>query len=549
MGTVGVWPAIRYQAAKVGRSMPLYGATLGDEDPGRLLCFLRHPWRGDAARGAAIRDGTFPFVGRVVRQANNPWSATGVSDAWLSALHGFGWLADLAAENSDGSARRAVGLTMDWIDHNYDWAPHGWNAATIGARLSSWLMHFQTFFASTDEIVQRRVRKSIQRQANHLERVAPFEADGAARLVALQGFVLSALCLPSLRRNLDRAGALLAAELDRQVLPDGGHLERSPMVLVSVLRLAIECRDAYRIAQLEMPEGIQNAIDRMAPMVRFLRHGDGGLAQFNDTNEGRASELDLILSLAEVDSAPAPRAPQTGFDRLAAGKTVVLFDSGTPPGPGLDRHGHAGALSLEVSHGKERIIVNCGAAASDDEEWREAQRSTPAHSTLTLSLTNSSALTDKGFGARRARVTAEREEADGNILLTASHDGYGKPFNFLHRRRLYLNADGFDLRGEDVLTPVDPRQPVTPRRFEIRFHLYPGIKASLLANQSAALLRLPSGKGWRFRTSGAAIRLEDSIYMGNRGEPRRTLQIVLTGETGEGERSVKWALQKEGDKK
>ena len=96
--------------------------------------------------------------------------------------------------------------------------------------------------------------------------------------------------------------------------------------------------------------------------------------------------------------------------------------------------------------------------------------------------------------------------------------------------------------------PAAPGQPVTPRRFEVRFHLHPTVQASLLANHEAALLRLPSGAGWRFRSGGAAIRLEDSIYMGRRGDARRTQQIVLTGETGEGERIVKWAIRREAQK-
>ena len=76
---------------------------------------------------------------------------------------------------------------------------------------------------------------------------------------------------------------------------------------------------------------------------------------------------------------------------------------------------------------------------------------------------------------------------------------------------------------------------VAPQK--IGWVILPSVQASLLANHEAALLKLPSGSGWRFRSGGAAIRLEDSIYMGRRGDARRTQQLVLTGETGEGESS------------
>ena len=88
-------------------------------------------------------------------------------------------------------------------------------------------------------------------------------------------------------------------------------------------------------------------------------------------------------------------------------------------------HAHAGALCLEVSDGRDRLIVNCGAAPQTGVEWRLAQRATAAHSTAMIEETNSSALLDRGgIGDRRAKVTAARAEAEGQIWVDAEHDGY-----------------------------------------------------------------------------------------------------------------------------
>jgi len=48
-------------------------------------------------------------------------------------------------------------------------------------------------------------------------------------------------------------------------------------------------------------------------------------------------------------------------------------------------------------------------------------------------------------------VLARREEAEGNAWLDLSHDGYRQHFGLVHHRRLYLSADGTDLRGQDRL--------------------------------------------------------------------------------------------------
>jgi len=86
-------------------------------------------------------------------------------------------------------------------------------------------------------------------------------------------------------------------------------------------------------------------------------------------------------------------------------------------------------------------------------------------------------------------------------------------------------------------------RPVTvpDRRFIVRFHLQPGVKATLAQSGQAVLMRLPSGRGWRLRASGAGIGLAESIYLGEDGRQRRTEQIVLVGQIPAEGAAVKWA--------
>jgi hypothetical protein len=53
-----------------------------------------------------------------------------------------------------------------------------------------------------------------------------------------------------------------------------------------------------------------------------------------------------------------------------------------------------------MSVGRDRVIVNCGAAPAAEAGWRDALRGTAAHSTLILADTNSSELKDEGLGRR-----------------------------------------------------------------------------------------------------------------------------------------------------
>ena len=123
--------------------------------------------------------------------------------------------------------------------------------------------------------------------------------------------------------------------------------------------------------------------------------------------------------------------------------------------------------------GKNRLIVNCGAHANDGDAWHDVLRATASHSTVVVDDHNSSeVLGGGGLGRRASPVTVVRRDADGSVLVEASHDGYAPTRALVHRRSLYVAAGGDDIRGEDVLTGRG-RSAVA-----VRFHLHPQVSAS-----------------------------------------------------------------------
>jgi len=315
----------------------------------------------------------------------------------------------------------------------------------------------------------------------------------------------------------------------------------------------------------------------MAPMLRFFRHGDGALALFNDSIENEAWLIDLALAQADAKGKPLASAPHSGFERAAANRTLLLIDVGAPPPPGYEACAFAGTLAFEMSVGKERLIVNGGASANPARAWRQAMQSSAAHSTGTVGDLNIVEIFDlpgnesrppaRLVGRRPERVACRRDEADGAIWIEGHHDGYLKPFGLIHRRRLYLSPNGDDLRGEDSFLPPEalksadgpahdgaPFSAGSVKRaaiglpFTLRFHLHPAVRTSLVQNGAAILLRLASS-GWRFRAAGAStLSLEESVYQGAHGEPRRSEQIVIAGQIAPEGVTVKWALRRVSDK-
>lgn len=498
---------------------------------------VRDPWPGDPARGARLLKGELE-IGATWRPLRpGGWAELGGPPAFRAAAHGFSWLRDLRALGTDAARLRARQLVGEWIE-----AGHREPLATLpdvtGARLAAWLGHYDFFAATADDGFRARMMGRLVADTRALSAALPAETIDGRGLTALKGLFAAAVALPDQAASLHRALRFLPQEIGRQVLADGMQAERSPAAHLAALADLVEIRSLIQAAGAEAPGALPAAIERMGPVLRALRHGDGGLALFNGAREELALVIDLVLTQAGSRARLPPTQPAGGFHRLQAGKTLLIADAGAPAGAGLDRFAHAGTLAFEMSVGRDRLIVNCGAAPTAAIEWRDALRATAAHSTLVVADVNSSELREEGLGRRPRHVAAERQEANGAHWLEMSHDGWEKPFGATHRRRLYLAESGDDVRGEDMV------EAATPQPFTLRFHLHPAVKASLSGDGDAVLLRLPAGGGWRLRADGAALALEESIYVG-REDARRSEQVVLNG-AADGPQIVKWAITRVG---
>ncbi|MDE2199580.1 MAG: heparinase II/III family protein [Rhodospirillales bacterium] len=498
---------------------------------------VRDPWPGDPGRGANLLKGELELGGSHVALRPGAFADPAGPPLLRAAAHGFTWLRDLRALGTDAARMRARALVAEWIATPHP-DPLAGRPDVAGARIAAWLGHYDFFAASADDAFRQRLMGRLVADARGLSAGLPTEELDARAITALKGLIAAAVALPDHTGLLSRGLRVLPQEIARQVLGDGCHCERSPAQHLAVLADLTEIRALLQAAQVVPPIALGPAIERLAPALRVLRHADGGLALFNGTKEGSPALTDLVLTQAGRAVRAPPALKEGGFHRLQAGRSMLIMDCGVPAAPRLDRFAHAGTLSFELSIGRDRMIVNCGAGPAGSAEWRDASRATAAHSTLVVADTNSSELRPGGLGRRPEQVEVQRQEANGAHWLDASHDGYRRPFGAIHRRRLYMAESGEDIRGEDSV------EAATPQPYAVRFHLHPEVDASLQQDGEAVLLRLPAGGGWRLRADGARIGLEESIYLGG-SEPRRSEQVVLTGYQ-DGPQHVKWAITKVG---
>ena len=489
----------------------------------------------DAAVAADIYAGVFNLAGESVDSAGqSPFSVEPPSDAWERALHSFTWLVHLEANASELSSTNARALCEEWFAAKSAQSRRAQDPAVAAARLTAWLVESPLLLARADAGFRLAFMRAIGRHLRRLERAATRLPPSLAKIEVVAALALAGTVLADQTRLQRWALSYLGELLRAQVWPDGGHLSRNPEALVTLLSLLVPVREALVRRQQPIPPLIGGAIDKMLPMLRFFTHTDGHLAAFHGARPVAQRVLKALDGYDDVKGTASENARYSGFQRLEAGDTAVLFDTGIAPPPAFASAAYASALAMEVSHGANRIVVGCGALGEARPAWSDAARATAAQSTLTLADRSSArtlslwpltkALGPVLYGGPRA-VDMMRE----GLRVRAVHDGYRSHFGILHERSLALSEEGLWIDGVDRILGQDK---LSGQAFAIRFHLFPGIRVRLDKARRNAMLRLPDGALWMFGIDeGPALALEDSVVLVEQHRVRRTAQIVVAGNT------------------
>ena len=520
--------------------------------PERLIVAPTDLRASDPFVAEEIAEGRFPLAGRLlVTEGKSPFSLELPSKEFAGRLHGFSWLRHIRAAKSEEHDTIARRLTEEWL------AGHGkrirgiaWDPDTVAQRILAWLSHSTVLLRNSDIGFYRRFLRSLTAHVRYLEKTAHFSPDGEARLRVRIALAVSSVSIPSSSRKIKRAAQLLDAELDRQILGDGGHISRNPRAGLELLLDLLPLRQTYVNLGHDLPARLIPAIDRMYPALRFFRHLGGELALFNGATTTLANELMSVLRYDETAGKPFKALPHINYQRLAVADTVILMDTGIPLSAEMSKTAHAGCLSFEMSSGKYRYIINSGTPRFAGDHYRQLARATAAHSTLTLNDTSSSRISKSTvsgpvFADGVGVVPVERHESDeGAEGLTASHDGYIELFGLIHERTIQLNSAGTLMRGKDRLKTAQGADPARSCEDQavIRFHIHPQIEIKTVDKHEVRLVA-PDGETWTFSTLDTEITVEDDVFFADPSGIRASKQLELAVPVGELP-EVQWVMTK-----
>ncbi len=482
------------------------------------------------------------------------FDAVAPTEDWGRQLHAFGWLRHLRASDMALSRSNARSIVDEWIRLSRGHDKVAWDPEVTGRRLIAWLSQTPLVLDGADHAFYRRFMKSVAKQTRYLRRVAYDGAPGLPRLRVMIALATAALAMPEQPRFLKQAARWLDLELVAQVLPDGGHVSRNPGAVLDALIDLLPLRQAFTARGQQPSRILVSAIDRMMPMLRFFRQGDGSFVHFNGMGDTANDQLATVLAYDDTRAAIPTNAPHSGYQRVEATDTMLVVDVGKPPPTAFSVNAHAGCSSFEMSIGRQRLIINCGVPRPGATSLRRLARTTAAHSTVTLNDTSSCRFLNRGVigelvgepvVAGPTRVEVERRNEPGVTTLDIRHNGYMDRYRIIHERQLTLSDEGDRLEGVDTFLSPNGNAPNKGGKdtFAIRFHVHPNVRVTSINDGRAVLMQLPDGEAWEFETDGPEVVVEESILLSDTRGNRATEQIVIYGRIQQ-TNSVAWHLHR-----
>lgn len=483
---------------------------------------------------------TFSFLGKSRKVFDAGWESDS-SQLWTYNLHYFD---DLNAHDATDRMSWHTEAIRSWISANPPTFGVGWDPYPTSLRIVNWIK-----WAVSGSGMEQEAIDSLAIQVRTLRGRLEYHLLGNHIFSNAKALVFAGLYFDGAEADqwLEVGFSILAAQVPEQILPDGGQFERSPMYhalaledLLDLINLAIAFHKRIPAKWRPFVESWPRLALRMLGWLRAMCHPDGEIAFFNDAAIGIApppSELEryakeLVGTVPECETEVGKslrliRLTTSGYLRAETSNAVLLMDV-APVGPDyLPGHAHADTLSFELSLFGQRLVVNGGTSQYGLGPVREAERSTRAHSTVTVDNENSSEVWAGFRVARRARPYGLVVQHLGeSIQVTCAHDGYRRLAGRPNHRRVW-HLESRSLRVEDQIEGAF-------HSAVARFHLCPSVAIEIDAVGKCGTLRLPGERIVQWRVIRGTARIEDSVYCPEFGrrDPSRSIALDLTADAG-----------------
>ena len=475
-------------------------------------------------------------------------------------LHGFTWLDDLAARGDKAAIEIAQKWIFSWIEKYGSGSGAGWTPNLTGRRLIRLIHHEEIILHDLSEKKINTYFRFIYKQANFLSKRFYKTHEINMNFEAIVGLIYCGLYVEGFDSFITVATEYLSRECRDKIDEDGGILSRNPEELLDIFTYLVWVAHGLHDADWTPSQAHIEAINRIAPTLRHLRHKNGRLCRFNGSLGKYSGELDRYLFLSG-NKKKTTKILKMGYARLEGGRTSIIQDAGSLPNLFQSNLAHASVLGFELTHGRQPLIVNCGSGANFGRDWCKAGRATQSHSTfcvkgqssakLTRSLSYNSKLTEF-LSQGPTEVVINKSKVRGGTELTVSHDAYASKFAVNLERKLELSDNGEILIGNDQIAMLSNRDrskeiSFDDLEYEVRFQFHPEVTVQILDNDMVKINSKFAGV-WILEASNLTPSIQPSYYFcEGHSSPIPTQQVVFLTKFNDFLKQVRWSFVKSYD--
>ncbi len=463
-------------------------------------------------------------------------------------LNEFLWL-NLIDRKTDNAIIRKI-LTI-WIEKNQKINTRAWKTSVTCKRVLSWMFNANLVINSTNKSFQNIFFESMVIQINHLKLNYKFEKSPEKKIEIISAIIISGLFFKEFFENFNFGVKELEKIKNNFFDIDGFPLTRNPYDLLIFCKHFILIKECTKDAQKYVPDFLDEIIEKNLSCLKKITTPDKKIPLFNGSIESNLNDFYNYIDKLNIKSKLLKK--NVGcLEILKNKKEFILFDVGEPPNKSLSKNYQSGPLSFEYYNEKEKIITNCGFGLNISPKAAFLSRLTSAQSTLCLNDTSivkfeRNKILNSAFGTSINGTFKIFEkghhETDEEITSYASHNAYVQKFGYIHKRTICVKKNNSDVVGYDDLIHKKNNSKVN---YVIRFHLNPGLDASLTIGGKSVLIKLKKNKSILFLCDQGIISVEKSIYLGGT-KILNNLCISLSGSVNSENKTINWRIKKKID--
>ena len=462
-------------------------------------------------------------------------------------LNNFLWL-NLIDRKNDGSVIQKI-ITV-WIHNNSKYRNIVWESSIISKRIISWILNSDIILNNTDNLFRNNYLQSIIVQTNHLKKNVRFEDNHSKKIEVVTAILLTGLVFREYEENFKQGIKDLEKLTNIFFDSDGFPINRNPEDLIKFSKYLILVKECIKEAQQLVPDFLDEIIGKNLICIKSIVTPQNTLPLFNGSTENSLENYISYVEGLNYKFSKIKTINKVGGLQIMKGKkSFVCFDVDKPPRKNFSNNYQSGPLSFEFFLETNKVITNCGFGFNISKKATLLSRLTSAQSTLTLNDTsavkferNKSLNSAFGYSVKNEFNVFDYAFNDdpSEIKCTTSHDAYELDFGYHHKRELKINKKDNTIYGSDILTKKFYKGTI---KYNIRFHLYPGISAVQTLGGKSVLIQLKKNRSLIFTSINEKISVEKSIFLGG-NKILNNLCIKISGNTIEKNKSINWEIKK-----